>query len=112
MAKEQNLPLNPMKISGICGRLLCCLGYECEQYRIMKQKMPRVGQRVSVAAGVASVVGGNPLQEMVLVELDGGVRMKVPLDEVEAPLNKVAKAPLNKVATNDRKLPRRRRKGW
>ncbi|MEE9583791.1 MAG: stage 0 sporulation family protein, partial [Dehalococcoidales bacterium] len=113
MAKEQNLPLNPMKISGICGRLLCCLGYECEQYRIMKQKMPRVGQRVSIAAGVASVVGGNPLEEMVLVELEGGVRMKVPLDEVaKAPLNEAAKAPLNEAATNDKKLPRRRRKGW
>ena len=41
MAKEQNLPLNPMKISGICGRLLCCLGYEYEQYRTIKAKMPR-----------------------------------------------------------------------
>ncbi len=85
----------------------------------MKQKMPRVGQRVSVAAGVASVIGGSPLEEMVFVELEGGVRMKVPLhevaevspNEVEAPLNKVAKAPLHEVATNDRKLPRRRRRG-
>ena len=42
MAKEQDLPLNPMKISGVCGRLLCCLTYESEQYRVMKQKLPPV----------------------------------------------------------------------
>lgn len=112
MAKEQNLPLNPMKISGICGRLLCCLGYECEQYRIMKQKMPRVGQRVSVAGGVASVVGGSPLEEMVLVELEGGARMKVPLDEVaKVPSDEAARVPPNEAATNDKELPRRRRRG-
>ncbi len=41
MAKEQGLPLNPMKISGCCGRLMCCLVYENEQYRIMKAKLPK-----------------------------------------------------------------------
>ena len=49
MAKEQNLPLNPMKISGVCGRLLCCLVYENEQYRAIKAKLPKNGQRVSTA---------------------------------------------------------------
>jgi cell fate regulator YaaT (PSP1 superfamily) len=89
MAKEQNLPLNPMKISGICGRLLCCLGYECEQYRTIKAKMPRVGQRVSMATGVASVVGGNLLAETVLVEMESGARVELPLSEV-ATLNETA----------------------
>jgi len=82
MAKEQELPLNPMKISGICGRLLCCLGYEFEQYRIMKEKMPKEGQRIKTAMGVASVVGGNPLEGTVLVELEGGARVELSLDEV------------------------------
>ena len=82
MAKEQNLPLNPMKISGICGRLLCCLGYECEQYRTMKAKMPHTGQSVSTAVGAASVIGGNPLKETVLVELESGARVELPLSEV------------------------------
>ncbi len=82
MAKEQELPLNPMKISGVCGRLLCCLGYESEQYHIMKEKLPRAGQQVSTPMGVASVVGGNPLKETVLVEVEGGARVELPLSEV------------------------------
>jgi len=82
MAKEQDLPLNPMKISGVCGRLLCCLVYENEQYRIMKEKLPKEGQRVSTAMGVATVVGGNPLKETVLVELESQARVELPLSEV------------------------------
>ena len=82
MAKEQDLPLNPMKISGVCGRLLCCLVYESEQYHIMKEKLPKEGQRVSTPMGVATVVGGNPLKETVLVELEGGAAVELPLSEV------------------------------
>ena len=83
MAKEQSLPLNPMKISGVCGRLLCCLVYESEQYRTMKEKMPKEGQRVSTAMGVATVVGSNPLKETVLVELENQVTVELPLSEIK-----------------------------
>ncbi len=82
MAKEQDLPLNPMKISGVCGRLLCCLAYENEMYHNMKEKMPKEGQRVSTPMGVASVVGSNPLKETVLVELTNQARVELPLDEI------------------------------
>ena len=82
MAKEQELPLNPMKISGACGRLMCCLAYESEQYRMMKEKMPKSGQRVSTHMGEATVVGSNPLKEMVMVELDSEATVELPLDEV------------------------------
>jgi cell fate regulator YaaT (PSP1 superfamily) len=82
MAKEQDLPLNPMKISGACGRLMCCLAYEGEQYRAMKEKMPRVGQRVSTRLGEATVVGNNPLKESVMVELDTEARVELPLADV------------------------------
>jgi cell fate regulator YaaT (PSP1 superfamily) len=82
MAKEQDLPLNPMKISGACGRLMCCLAYEGEQYKAMKEKMPKVGQRVNTRMGEATVVGNNPLKEMVLVELDTEARVELPLAEV------------------------------
>jgi cell fate regulator YaaT (PSP1 superfamily) len=82
MAKEQDLPLNPMKISGACGRLMCCLAYEGEQYRVMKEKMPKVGQRVSTNMGEATVVGNNPLKETVLVELDTQATVELPLAEV------------------------------
>ena len=82
MAKEQNLPLNPMKISGICGRLMCCLGYESELYHMMREKLPREGRQVSTPAGVAKVVGSNPLKETVLVELESGATVEFSLDEV------------------------------
>ena len=82
MAKEQNLPLNPLKISGACGRLLCCLVYENEQYRNMKEKMPKEGQQVSTPMGVASVVGTNPLKETVLVELESKTTVELLLSEV------------------------------
>ena len=82
MAKEQSLPIDPMKISGVCGRLLCCLLYENEQYHIMKGKLPKEGQRVSTPMGVASVVGSDPLKEMVSVELESGTIVKLPLSEV------------------------------
>ena len=82
MAKEQNLPLNPMKISGVCGRLLCCLVYENEQYQTMRKKLPKKGQRVSTSMGLATVVGGNPLQETVLVELESQATVELPLSGV------------------------------
>jgi len=83
MAKEQGLPLNPMKISGVCGRLLCCLVYESEQYRTMKEELPEEGQRVSTAMGAATVVGNNPLKKTVLVELDSEVTVELPLSEIK-----------------------------
>ena len=82
MAKEQGLPLNPMKISGCCGRLMCCLIYESEQYRLMKEKLPREGQQVSTAMGVAKVVGTSPLKETVLVQLESEATVELPLSEV------------------------------
>jgi cell fate regulator YaaT (PSP1 superfamily) len=82
MAKEQNLPLNPLKISGVCGRLLCCLAYETEQYHAMKEKLPKLGQMVSTPMGVASVVGGNPLKETVLVELESQATVELPLSDI------------------------------
>ncbi len=82
MAKEQDLPLNPMKISGACGRLMCCLAYEGEQYRAMKEKMPKVGQRVSTRMGEATVTGNNPLKGTVMVELDTEAIVELPLADV------------------------------
>lgn len=82
MAKEQNLPLNPMKISGVCGRLMCCLVYESEHYHIMKEKLPKKGQQVATAMGIAKVVGSNPLKETVLVELENQVTAELPLSEI------------------------------
>lgn len=83
MAKEQGLPLNPMKISGICGRLMCCLVYESQQYHAMKEKLPREGQRVTTASGAGKVIGTNPLTETVTVQMDESqASVELPLQEV------------------------------
>ncbi len=82
MAKEQNLPLNPMKISGTCGRLLCCLGYEFEQYRDMKKELLKDGENVQTSMGAAVVVGGNPLKGTVLLEVESGARVEMPMKDL------------------------------
>lgn len=82
MAKEQSLPLNPMRISGVCGRLLCCLAFEGEQYHQMKEKLPREGRVVNTPMGAARVVGSNPLKETVLVELESGAQAELPLTDI------------------------------
>lgn len=69
MAKEQNLPLNPAKISGQCGRLLCCLSYENDLYKQLKAELPRVGSLVSTPSGDARVVGMNALRQVVSLQL-------------------------------------------
>jgi cell fate regulator YaaT (PSP1 superfamily) len=84
MAKEQGLPLNPMKISGCCGRLLCCLVYETELYHEMKEKLPKEGERVSTPMGGATVIGVNPLKETVMVELESQAAVELPVDKVVA----------------------------
>ncbi|MFH0914362.1 MAG: stage 0 sporulation family protein [Chloroflexota bacterium] len=82
MAKEQEVPLNPMKISGVCGRLLCCLSYESDFYREMKEKLPKEGQQVSTPTGMATVVGSNPLKETVMVELESSMLVELPVSQV------------------------------
>lgn len=68
MAKEQELPLNPMKISGQCGRLLCCLGFENKAYCELRQNLPRVGESVGIPGGTARVVAINVLRQLVSVD--------------------------------------------
>ena len=69
MAKEQNLSLNPTKISGICGRLMCCLNYEQSTYEEIRKELPRVGSVVETELGKGEVVGNNVLKELVRVKL-------------------------------------------
>ena len=88
MAKEQNLPLNPMKISGICGRLLCCLAYESKEYAAMRKKMPRPNQEVLTRWGKARVISTNLIKETVTIQADGEVIREVSLDELIHPEQK------------------------
>jgi hypothetical protein len=72
MAKEQNLPLNPAKISGLCGRLMCCLKYEQEQYVRFRKEAPAKGTPVSCSGGDGVVVGYNVLKDAITVRLEDG----------------------------------------
>ncbi|MBL4930681.1 MULTISPECIES: PSP1 domain-containing protein [Clostridium] len=72
MAKEQNLSLNPTKISGICGRLMCCLNYEQSTYEDIRKRLPRVGSVVSTDDGKGEVVGNNTVKEIVKVRMPFG----------------------------------------
>ncbi len=69
MAKVQNLSLNPTKISGICGRLMCCLKYENDIYMEMRKGMPEVGERIKTPDGLAKVVDTNILEDKIRVRL-------------------------------------------
>jgi len=70
MAKDQNLSLNPSKISGLCGRLMCCLKYENETYEEAKRNLPDVGERVETERGAGKVVDLNILAKTIHVELE------------------------------------------
>ncbi len=72
MAKEQSLSMNPAKISGCCGRLMCCLKYEQEAYEDAHSRMPRPGHIVATPEGQGIVEGINLLKETVTVRLDRG----------------------------------------
>ena len=69
MAKEQNLSLNPTKISGICGRLMCCLNYEQSTYEDIRKRMPKVGSIVKTETGRGEVVSSSIVKEKVKVKL-------------------------------------------
>ncbi|ACB59513.1 MULTISPECIES: stage 0 sporulation family protein [Exiguobacterium] len=69
MAKDQNLSLNPTKISGVCGRLMCCLKYENDTYEEMRRDLPDYGKRLTVPEGEGRVVGLNILDQIVQIEL-------------------------------------------
>ncbi|MDF2720958.1 MAG: yaaT, partial [Paenibacillus sp.] len=83
MAKDQNLSLNPTKISGLCGRLMCCLKYEHDQYESSKQEMPKVGSVVITSMGNGKVIGLNVENRTVKVQLfDTGRSEIMPCDDV------------------------------
>ncbi len=119
MAKEQDLPLNPQKISGVCGRLYCCLTFEYEGYRELRGQMPKVGSMVSTPVGEAKVNSVNlmtktarlwltdqrQILEMPVVDLQMQYGLTVrPVElvrEIEAPLKQQDPAPGEESPTSD-----------
>ncbi len=86
MAKEQNLSLNPTKISGVCGRLMCCLKYEQDHYEQTRKRMPKVGKDVETPDGFGTVLDINVLKETLIVRVRRGDSSEVKtfaLDQVK-----------------------------
>lgn len=83
MAKEEGLPLNPPKISGLCGRLMCCLSFEYETYKILSKGLPREGDHVHTNQGKGKVIGVNVFKRTASVQLDDGGLIQVSYKEKE-----------------------------
>lgn len=84
MAKEQNLFLNPAKISGICGRLLCCLSYEQENYEHFHRSCPRLGKKYQTSHGPMKVLRANMFRNTLSVLTENNDEQELSLDEWEA----------------------------
>lgn len=83
MAKEQNLALNPTKISGQCGRLLCCLGYEYETYCSLKKCLPKCGKRVHCGDVAGEVIKLNILEGTVTIKTDDDQEVQVKGEDIK-----------------------------
>lgn len=90
MAKEQDLPLNPSKISGLCGRLMCCLRYEFEAYKDFKSRAPKKGALIDTPLGMAKVVEFDTPRETVRVRFEDGKSVTLPVSAMDTG-DKVAK---------------------
>ena len=83
MAKEQNLSLNPTKISGICGRLMCCLNYEQSTYEDIRKRMPAVGSIIETEDGKSEVISNNIIKEQVKAKFKRGEEEVVEIYKIE-----------------------------
>lgn len=84
MAKTQNISLNPSKISGLCGRLLCCLKYEYGTYKELGKKCPKQGSKVKCSSGCGTVFDVDILKQSVKINLEkDGKIVDVPVSEVQ-----------------------------
>lgn len=82
MAKDQNLSLNPTKISGLCGRLMCCLTYEYNTYKKLKKRFPKIGKRVNTANGQGKVIRHNVIRNRLTIHMDEGQEIELPLNDI------------------------------
>ncbi|MDR1945695.1 MAG: hypothetical protein LBQ51_00800 [Desulfovibrio sp.] len=84
MAKEQSLFLNPAKLSGMCGRLLCCLSFEQENYEEFNRRCPKPGKKYSTSMGIFKVLRANMLSRSIAVLAEDGEEKEVGLEEWES----------------------------
>ena len=82
MAKEQQLSLNPSKISGVCGRLMCCLTYEHPIYQELRKHLPRLGKRIKVPEGEGKIIRYNLIRQTVTLEMAEGQEVELSLSQL------------------------------
>jgi cell fate regulator YaaT (PSP1 superfamily) len=82
MAKQQDLPLSPNEISGVCGRLRCCLAYEYDMYRELRKGLPKKNRIVQTPHGQGKVIDVNPLQQTVVVAFEDGETKEISAEEL------------------------------
>ena len=82
MAKEQGLSLNPEKISGLCGRLMCCLAFEYDGYVEMRKGMPKCGKTIKITQGAAKVLRQNVLRGEIAVALESGQEITLNVKDI------------------------------
>jgi len=82
MAKEQQLSLNPSKISGVCGRLMCCLTYEHPIYQELRKHLPRLGKRIKVPEGEGKIIRYNLIRQTVTLEMNEGQEVELSLSQL------------------------------
>jgi len=82
MAKQQGLSLNPTKISGQCGRLMCCLTFEYDTYQALKTNFPKIGKIVQTKSGTGRVIRHNAICNRIAIRLDEGSDVEASLDEI------------------------------
>ena len=83
MAKEQGLSLNPAKISGVCGRLMCCLTFENETYKSLKREMPKLGKRITIEEGKGKVIRQNVLKETIIIRLEDNSEVEKKIKQLD-----------------------------
>ncbi|MCP4720424.1 MAG: stage 0 sporulation protein, partial [Desulfobacteraceae bacterium] len=96
MAKEQGLSLNPTKISGVCGRLMCCLTFENSTYKHLKRKMPKLGKIITVEEGQAKVVRQNVLKESITLRLEDRTEVEKKISDLKKTNQLKKKKPIAK----------------
>lgn len=101
MAKDQDLSLNPQKISGLCGRLMCCLRYENDAYRDFKSRAPKIGATIKTPDGPAKVTEYDVPREVISLEVEGEKPVKVPLADFDKPKEGEKPTSVGKAAWQD-----------
>jgi cell fate regulator YaaT (PSP1 superfamily) len=116
MAKAQGISLNPQEITGMCGRLRCCLVYEYDQYTEARKGLPKRNKRVITPMGEGRVVDVMPLKQTILVAFEDGNRAEFPKDQVQPydevrALEEKSQAPCDRRANGDCDCGQREGKG-